>query len=318
MLEDDILKGAELIKQGKLVTFPTETVYGLGADAKNDRAVVNIYTAKGRPTFNPLIIHVTDLEEAQKYGEFNEKALKLAEKFWPGPMTLVVKRIPNCKISYMVTSGLDTIAIRIPSHEIARKFLKACGTPVAAPSANASGRVSSTKAEHVRESLGEKAGFIIEGDKSQVGLESTIIYCAKDVPMILRPGIITLEDISAVVGEVVKYDPDKYATAIEGNKPVAPGQLKTHYSPRIPLFMNATEFPEEFAVLAFGKVSDDIHVDLNLSESGDLVEAASNLFDYMRRLDTFPFKGISVMPIPNEGIGVAINDRLKRASQNGF
>ena len=318
MIDDDIKKGAELIREGKLVTFPTETVYGLGADATNDRAVVNIYSAKGRPTFNPLIIHVTSLDEAKRYGKFNSVAEKLAERFWPGPMTLVVKRIPNCGISYMVTAGLDTIAIRVPSNEIARRFLKECGTPVAAPSANASGKVSSTTAEHVRESLGTRAGFIIESGKSDIGLESTIILATGDVPVILRPGYITKEDIEKVVGDVENYDPEKIASGKDGNKPIAPGQLKSHYAPRIPLVMNATSFPADYAVLAFGKVPDDIRPDLNLSENGDLAEAACNLFDYMRRLDTFPYKGIAVMPVPDKGIGVAINDRLRRASQNGF
>ena len=182
----------------------------------------------------------------------------------------------------------------------------------------ASLRRSSTTAEHVRESLGSRAGFIIESGKSDIGLESTIILATRDVPVILRPGYITKEDVEEVVGKVEKYDPEKIASGKEGNKPMAPGQLKSHYAPRIPLIMNATHFPADYAILAFGKVSGDIHPDLNLSEKGDLVEAAGNLFDYMRRLDTFPYKGIAVTPVPDEGIGVAINDRLRRASQNGF
>lgn len=293
---------------GEPVAFPTETVYGLGADCTKDQAVEKIFSLKGRPSFNPLIIHVLNLDTALKYGEFNRSALRLAQYFWPGPLTLVVPLRPGTNISNRVTARLDTIAIRVPNHPIALELLHRYPNPIAAPSANKSGYVSPTKYEHVRSEFHDDV-FIIPGDQSCIGLESTIVDCSEEDIVILRPGFITKTNIEKFLGLSVS---EKSST--EAIK--APGQLKHHYSPSLPVRLNATTvFPDE-ALLTFGSCELKSDVILNLSPSGNLEEAATNLFDFLRALDktNSNIAQIAVTSIPNIGVGVAINERLQRAA----
>lgn len=295
---------------GDVVALPTETVYGLGADCTNDSAVQKIFSLKGRPSFNPLIIHVHDLETASKYGLFNEQALELAKTFWPGPLTLVVPLNPSIKISTYVTAGLSTIAIRCPQHLLALEILRNYPHPIAAPSANRSGYVSPTKYEHVYDEFGDKV-FIIPGDQSCIGLESTIVDCSTSEIAILRPGFVTKSEIENTLNCLVIE-----TSSSEVIK--APGQFKHHYSPKLPVRINATNiFPGE-ALLNFGRNTLHAETELNLSISGNLDEAASNLFDHLRQLDkfstTYAILGIAVAPIPDTGVGLAINERLRRAS----
>jgi L-threonylcarbamoyladenylate synthase len=304
---DAISTAIKKLMSGDVVAFPTETVYGLGADCTNDDAVQKIFAVKGRPSFNPLIIHVHSLSEAEKFGEFNPTALKLAQRFWPGPLTLVVPLIKPCLISNHVTAGLSTIAIRCPNHPVALKLLQNYPNPIAAPSANKSGYVSPTKYSHVYD---EFAGdvFIIPGDQSCIGLESTIVDCSESAVFILRPGSITKQQIEETLGIAVSE-----TTSLEKIK--APGQLKNHYSPHLPIRLNALSVLPAEGLLNFGKNSLTADIELNLSPSGDLHEAATNVFDYLRRLDnTDGIHGIAVAPIPNEGVGIAINERLQRAA----
>jgi L-threonylcarbamoyladenylate synthase len=293
---------------GEPVAFPTETVYGLGADCTQDQAVEKIFSLKGRPSFNPLIIHVANLESALKYGEFNPSALRLAQAFWPGPLTLVIPLRPGTNVSQRVTAGLQTIGIRVPNHPVALELLRQYPNPIAAPSANKSGYISPTKHEHVRNEFHEDV-FIIPGDQSCIGLESTIVDCSEDDVAILRPGFITKADIETLLKIAVS---EKSST--EAIK--APGQLKHHYSPSLPVRLNATHvFPNE-ALLTFGQCELTADVMLNLSPSGNLDEAAANLFDFLRTLDNPNSKvaQIAVAPIPNTGVGIAINERLQRAA----
>lgn len=321
-INDQSLKdAANLLKSGGIVAFPTETVYGLGANALNGSAVAKIFEAKGRPSFNPLITHVLSLADAEEYGFFSEEACKLAHYFWPGALTMIVPRRAGCDISELVTAGLDTIALRVPAHKVARQLLKVCGLPLAAPSANISGEVSPTAPAHVAESLKDRVEIVLAGGACQIGLESTVIDMSGAEPIILRPGSITADDISTVLGRKITIDIGDH------NAPKSPGQLLKHYAPRIPLRMNAIDLQAGEALLAFSTVrfmgikGGGAAKDLpetsrkNLSEDGDLYEAASNLFAMMRALDKPEHKGIAVMPIPNIGVGIAINDRLKRASK---
>ena len=309
-----IAEGVVLLKNGECVVIPTETVYGLAADTTNGKAVAKIFDIKGRPTFNPLISHFHNVSHLSEYIELNEFLKKLSTAFWPGPMTLIVNRKQGCKISDMTTAGLDTIAVRIPSHPTAQKIIKAAGVPLAAPSANRSGEVSPTSATHVAHSLGDKAPLIIADGSCTIGLESTVIDVTGDVPIVLRPGAITTEQISEALGcEIVIDLGDK------GDDVKSPGQLLKHYAPNTPVRLKAFDIHDDEVLLAFGStkfmpVDNAVQV-LNLSESGDLFEAASNLFDYLRRLDMTGAKSIAVMDIPKNGIGLAINDRLKRASE---
>lgn len=305
-VERDIQNAAAMIRSGELVAFPTETVYGLGANAYNDKAVAMIFETKGRPQFNPLIVHTFAIAEAEKTVHFNEKALKLAKKFWPGPLTLVLPR-KDKRISYLVSAGLETLGIRFPSHSVARRFLEKVGVPVAAPSANVSGTISPTTAQHVRDSFKTEKLFILEGKKSQVGLESTILDLSAEKPVLLRAGFITPDEIARELDEEV--------IIFDGNpsKPHSPGQLLSHYAPSLPVRINASEKIGREAFLAFGEGYPD--ADMNLSEKGDLREAAANLFDYLHILDNkSKYDGIAIAPIVNEGIGLAINDRIRRAS----
>lgn len=299
----EIAQAARILRDGGLVAFPTETVYGLGADATSDRAVARVYEAKGRPSFNPLIVHVPDLAAAEKLGEFAEDARRLAATFWPGPLTIVVPRRKECPVSMLASAGLPSLALRVPAHLIAQALLKAVDRPVVAPSANPSGRMSPTTAAHVRVGLGGKVDFILDGGPCAVGVESTIVGFLGDAPEFLRPGGIAREEIERVMGH-------KLAKARATDTPVAPGQLESHYAPHAQLRLDAeTPRPGEI-YLGFGERDGE----RNLSRSGDLVEAAANLFRMLHELDETGAKSIAVAPIPHQGLGEAINDRLRRAA----
>jgi L-threonylcarbamoyladenylate synthase len=311
--ESVIAEAAELLKSGGCIAIPTETVYGLAADATNGQAVAQIFDIKDRPTFNPLISHFYSLNHLQNYVDLNDTAKKLASAFWPGPMTLIVKRSKNCKISDLTCAGLNTIAVRIPAHLTAQKIIRAAGLPLAAPSANKSGEVSPTSATHVADSLGANAPLIIADGQSKIGLESTVIDCTNDRAVIARMGAITPKDCEAALG----YRPAVADSNDE--KPVSPGQLLKHYAPKTPLRLRVYGVEKGEALLAFGSTKfmnvGAAQKVMNLSEAGDLHEAASNLFSYLRQLDKINAPCISVMDIPNQGIGLAINDRLKRAAE---
>jgi L-threonylcarbamoyladenylate synthase len=302
-MNDPVNLAAEALKAGRLVVIPTETVYGLGADATNDRAVASIYAAKGRPKFNPLIVHVASLADAERLGIFDERARQLAQAFWPGPLTLVVPRQADCPVSLLASAGLPTIALRVPRHPLARKLLAAFGRPIVAPSANVSGRISPTTAEHVRASLGNKVAMILDGGPCLIGLESTIVGCGEGEPVLLRAGGVPREEIERVLGHPV-------ASRHNYQKVTAPGQLKSHYAPHAQLRLNVTSPRAGEAYLGFGPMN-GTH---NLSPRGDLVEAAANLFRMLHELDATGAKTIAVAPIPMAGLGEAINDRLKRAA----
>jgi L-threonylcarbamoyladenylate synthase len=295
-----IAEAARLLRDGGLVAFPTETVYGLGADATNGQAVAAIFAAKGRPLFNPLIVHVADIEEARRHVELSPRAQALAEKFWPGPLTLVLPRRKNSPLSLLVSAGLDSVALRAPSHPAAIALLRATGRPVAGPSANMSGQVTATMAAHVADSLGGKVDLIVDAGSATLGIESTVIGFDDDRPLLLRPGAVPREEIQDLVGPLGR----------PGSLIQSPGQLASHYAPRAGLRLNAGEIESGEVLLGFGNVAD---AKLNLSPKGDLREAAANLFAMLRELDKVATK-IAVSPIPDTGIGEAINDRLRRAA----
>ncbi|MFM1815986.1 MAG: hypothetical protein RLZ98_2681 [Pseudomonadota bacterium] len=306
---DAIAAAAAALRAGALVAFPTETVYGLGADASNGEAVARIYAAKGRPTFNPLIVHVASIEAAMRIGAFSALAERLAAEFWPGPLTLVVKLRPDAAVSSLVTAGLDTVGIRVPDHPVAHRLLAAADLPVAAPSANRSGHVSPTTAQHVYDDLGEVPAFIIDGGPTAHGLESTVLDATSDRLVELRPGALERNRIEAVIGVPVEIGAD------EALAPQSPGMLASHYAPRAQLRLDAQRPEPGEALLAFGPLQFSVEGPvLNLSESGDLIEAAAALFAALRKLDATGLTRIAVMPIPNEGLGIAINDRLRRAA----
>jgi L-threonylcarbamoyladenylate synthase len=301
---------------GRLVAFPTETVYGLGADAANDRAVATLYAAKERPTFNPLIAHVTDLAAARSLAQFDAEALKLAEIFWPGPLTLVLAKHRNCPVGQLATSGLDTIAVRVPSHPVARNILSAFGKAVVAPSANRSGRVSPTSARHVQADLGGRIDLIVDGGATPLGIESTIVACL-GTTVLLRPGSTPRGAIEKCLGHAIAVATRSVHTA-ESGRPLAPGMLISHYAPHALVRMNAVTVAPGEALLAFGTTlpqdAGNARIVLNLSARCDLVEAAGNLFNYLRELDGAGVDSIAVAPIPDEGLGEAINDRLRHAA----
>ena len=317
---ENIRKAAARLQAGGLVAFPTETVYGLGADATNDRAVAAIFEAKGRPAFNPVIVHVNDKKSAEAVVEFTPQAALLASVFWPGPLTLILPRKKDSGLSLLTSAGLPTQAVRAPSHPVARELIAALGRPIAAPSANASGTLSPTTPQHVAQSLGEGVGLILAGGKSTVGLESTVVDLTGPVPVLLRPGAVTLEDLKMQLGEV------KVETEAVNDAPKSPGQLLRHYAPKTPLRLKAVDVKPGEALLAFGSLrfmgiaggghAKDLPRDLrlNLSETGDLNEAAANLFSMLHQLDARGAAGIAVMDIPETGLGQAINDRLRRAA----
>lgn len=318
--EESIAEAAGLIKGGELVVLPTETVYGLGASALDGEVVAKIFAAKNRPQFNPLIVHVYDTAQAQNYVEMSDKARGIAEAFWPGPLTLILPKKKDSGISDLVTAGLETLAVRVPSHKIMQQVMRAADVPIAAPSANASGEPSATTPKDVAESLGDQVGMILAAGACDVGLESTVLDLSGDTPVILRPGAITPEDLEPYLGKV-EMD---FGTH---DKPKSPGQLLKHYAPSIPVRLDAVDIEKGEALLAFGSLkfmgikSGGSAKDLpdtalkNLSENQDLHEAAANLFRMLRELDRPEHKAIAVMNIPDTGLGVAINDRLKRAAQ---
>lgn len=310
LTSDQIETAAKLLSVGGLVALPTETVYGLAADARNGIAVAAIYAAKARPNFNPLIVHVASLDEAKKYADFNETALALAAAFWPGPLSMVLPLRTDAGLSELVTAGLDTVAIRVPAHPVAHALLERFGGPLAAPSANISGQVSPTTAGHVHEELAGDIHAILDGGASQVGLESTIVMPRTDAVVLMRAGGISLEQLGmATVLPIIQAGDNTDA-------PQSPGQLASHYATRATLRINATSVDPSEAFLGFGPECAD--ADLNLSQTGDLKQAAANLFAYMREMDdiarTAGKTKIAVAPIPDEGLGLAINDRLKRAA----
>lgn len=317
-----LTQAAQMIRDGALVAFPTETVYGLGADATNGEAVARIFDVKGRPSFNPLISHGSSLAMLREEADFDERALALADKFWPGPLTMILPRAASGRVSDLTCAGLKTIALRIPDHPVALSLIEEAGVPIAAPSANKSGGLSPTTPHHVEESLGQSVPLILAGGPSQFGLESTVIDLTGKDTVICRAGAITAEEIAETIDAPVTYQLQPT------DKPRSPGQLLKHYAPNTKLRLRAIDVEQGEALLAFGstkfmgikgggKVSDlpQDHV-LNLSESGDLFEAAANLFTYLHKLDALGVKSIAVMDIPDISIGIAINDRLKRAAEN--
>jgi L-threonylcarbamoyladenylate synthase len=307
---DTIGAAAECLRLGGLAAMPTETVYGLAADATSDKAVAAIYAAKGRPAFNPLIAHVLGAAPAQEHATFNADADRLARAFWPGPLTLVLPVASTCRVCLLARAGLDTLALRAPDHPVARALIEAAGRPLAAPSANRSGHVSPTSADHVLADLEGRIDWILDAGPSRHGLESTIVACLDSAPTLLRPGALPQEAIEAALGRPLARSVATPAT------PTAPGQLSSHYAPRARLRLGAVAvFPDE-AALDFGGVLADApsRARLDLSPSGDLVEAAANLFAYLRALDGSGAAAIAAAPIPARGLGAAINDRLRRAA----
>jgi L-threonylcarbamoyladenylate synthase len=303
-----IAEAARHLRDGALVAFPTETVYGLGADASRDEAVARVFAAKARPQFNPLIVHVIDIGAAKRLAHFNERAFALAQRFWPGSLTLVLPRRANAPMSHLATAGLDTIALRVPAHDVALALLKAFGGPLVAPSANPSGQVSPTIAAHVAADLGDAAAMILDGGPCRIGIESTIVGFESHRAVILRHGAIAGAEIEAIAGPLAPPRPNHV-------QPSAPGQLPSHYAPRAALRLNATHAKPYEALLAFGPHPlAGGRTTLNLSPHGDVVEAAANLFRMLRELDGMGVSHIAVMPIPDNGLGEAINDRLKRAA----
>lgn len=300
-----INEGARILRAGGLVAFPTETVYGLGADATQTSSVTRIFEAKGRPSFNPLIIHIGSADWASDYAVPDSRFETLIKAFWPGPLSLVVNQRSGSPISQTATAELASVALRCPAGECARALIKAAERPLAAPSANKSGTVSPTLAAHVEESLGEKVDLILDDGPCTVGLESTVLDLTTPHATILRPGAIIAEQISALIGPVT-------VTTEAINTPKSPGQMLTHYAPALPLRLNATSAQTGEALLGFGPIA---NTNLNLSMTGDLSEAATNLFAMLRALDDSDrFEGIAVSPIPRTGLGLAINDRLHRAA----
>lgn len=304
-----IEKAAAILRSGGLVSFPTETVYGLGADARDGQAVAAIYSAKGRPSFNPLIVHLPDLATARTLADFDDLSLKLARAFWPGPLTLVLPLKPDAGLSDLVTAGLPSVALRVPAHPVAHRLLAEFAGPVAAPSANPSGQISPTTAEHVLDGLSGKIDAVIDGGPCPVGLESTIALSDGDQVAILRDGGVTREQIEACLGQSV-------TEADHSDAPQSPGQLASHYAPSVQVRLNAEARRAGELLLGFGP--DVADADLNLSPAGDLIEAAANLFGYLRNMDERAQRQgvvtIAVSPIPTTGLGAAINDRLKRAA----
>jgi len=304
--EEGLAKAAAILTAGGLVAFPTETVYGLGADATNDRAVARIFAAKGRPHFNPLICHVPDVEAAAEIATLADKASALAESFWPGPLTLVLPRRGDGGLSRLVSAGLPTVAIRVPAAATAVDLLRRFGRPVAAPSANSSGRLSPTTAQHVLADLGAAIDAVVDGGACDIGVESTIIGFADGRPTLLRPGGLSVEAIEAVIGTVAQTEGSGDPGSV-----VAPGMLASHYAPRLPLRTNAAQARGGEVLLGFGRAAPP---GPNLSKTGDLIEAAASLFALLHELDQGNATGIAVMTIPDHGLGRAINDRLKRAA----
>ena len=305
--DETLAEAARLLRAGALVAFPTETVYGLGADATDDQAVAGIFAAKGRPRFNPLIAHVPDAEAAAREVVFGPQAQALAARFWPGPLSLVLPRRSDCRVSLLCSAGLPTLALRAPNHPVAQRLLRAAGRPIAAPSANPSGAISPTMAAHVAQGLGDKVALILDGGPCPLGLESSVLDLSGETPVLLRPGGVPREELEAAIGPIALPGADTPLAA--------PGMLESHYAPRLPLRLNARRAEAGEALLAFGPAPHKGAAACEtLSARGDLKEAAANLFAALHRLDRPDYTGIAVMPIPETGLGVAINDRLRRAA----
>jgi L-threonylcarbamoyladenylate synthase len=306
-----IAEAAACLRAGGLVAMPTETVYGLAADATSDRAVAAIYAAKGRPAFNPLIAHVTDVAAARHEARLDAYAERLAAAFWPGPLTLVAPVAEDCRISALARAGLDSVALRAPRHEVARALIEASGAPLAAPSANRSGHVSATTADHVAADLSGRIDLILDGGPTQAGLESTIIACLGGAPRLLRHGAIARETIESALGVALDE-----ATAPSVDGPRGPGMLSSHYAPRASVRLDARDVRADEAALDFAGALEHAGANrrLDLSAKGDLLEAAVNLFSHLRALDEAGVAKIAAAPIPTYGLGAAINDRLRRAA----
>ena len=300
---EGIARAVALLASGAVVAIPTETVYGLAADAANGEAVARIYAAKGRPSFNPLIVHVADRAMAERYAPFSPLAEKLAKAFWPGPLTMVLPLKPGAPVSALVTAGLQTIALRQPAHPAMQAVLQALERGVAAPSANASGRLSPTRAEHVLASLSGRVPLVLDAGPASAGIESSIVGLADDRPRLLRQGAISREALEEVLGQPLELAADSDAIA-------APGMLLNHYAPRLPIRLHATSAQGDEFHIGFGPIAGDE----SLSVAGDAVEAATRLFDLLHRADESGRAAIAVAPIPAAGLGAAINDRLKRAA----
>lgn len=305
---ENIKLAAETIQNGGLVAFPTDTVYGLGANVYNPQAVANIFAAKGRPTFDPLISHIAEIDFLSEYAVADERAIALAKHFWPGPLTFVLKRKDRNTSLDLVCSGLPNIAVRMPNHPLALELIRQSGVPIAAPSANRFKCISPTTAEHVASGLGDKVDMILDGGPCAIGVETTIIDLTTPQIVMLRAGGLSKEELEAFTGEKI------YISHGDPDKPSAPGQLLKHYAPAMPMRINVMEAdvkPDEFFI-GFGAVN---NAQLNLSPTGDLQEAAANLFAFMREAEKHTeFNGIAMSPIPMQGLGLAINDRIKRAS----
>jgi L-threonylcarbamoyladenylate synthase len=301
---NEIIEGVDALRRGLLVAFPTETVYGLGADATSDTAVAKLYAAKGRPSFNPLISHVPNAEAAYALGNFSNDAKKLAAAFWPGPLTLVVPRAATCPVSFLASAGMDSLALRVPDHPLALRLLAKVGRPIVAPSANPSGRISPTTAGHVRAGMGGRVSIIIDGGPCAVGVESTVVGFLGSGAKLLRHGGLTRAAIEQVLGYPL-------AEEFDASQPHSPGQMESHYAPRAKLRLNAKSPDEGESYLGFGAFKNGPH---NLSTEGNVVEAAANLFRFLHEMDDEGADAIAVAPIPNVGLGEAINDRLRRAA----
>ena len=323
---DTIREAAEILRNGRLLGLPTETVYGLAADARQGPAVARIFEAKGRPQFNPLIVHFHEPAQLEDYVVMDERARACATLFWPGPLTLILGQKPGHDVHELAMAGLSTMAVRIPSHPVAREVLKTFGGPVAAPSANLSGRLSPTSPKHVIQDLGDKIDLILAGGPSQIGLESTVLDLSDTAPVILRPGGINAPDLARALGAPPLFADD---TPDDAEAPKSPGRTLRHYAPESRLRLNAVDLKPGEALLAFGSSrfigirgggrADQLpeNRQRNLSESGDLNEAAANLYAHLRDLDQSGVAGIAVMPVPDHGLGAAINERLRRAAQTG-
>jgi L-threonylcarbamoyladenylate synthase len=307
---DGVSRAAEWLRQGRLVAFGTETVYGLGADATNAAAVAAIFEAKGRPRFNPLIAHYGSAAAAFQHVIADERAWRLADAFWPGPLTLVLPRQPDCPVARLAGAGLDTQAVRVPGHDVALALLRLVGLPIAAPSANRSGQVSPTSASHVLDGLAGRIDAILDSGQCAVGVESTVLDLSSAEAVLLRPGGVTVEDLESRIGAIRRGAP--------GAMLRSPGLLASHYAPVLPVRLEATSVGDDEALLAFGPPMAGGRCQFQLSESANPVEAASQLFEGLRWLDAqgprLGVRGIAVMPIPDPGLGLAINDRLRRAA----
>ncbi len=309
-------RAAALLRAGELVAFPTETVYGLGGNARDGRAVAGIFAAKGRPHFNPLICHYPDAEAAFADVVADDRARAVADAFWPGPISLVLPRRPGCTVDLLAGAGLETLAVRVPAHPLARELLRQAAVPVAAPSANPSGGVSPTTTQHVLDGLSGRIAAVVDGGACGVGLESTVLDLTQATPVLLRPGGVTLEQLQALLGPIGRTLP--LAAAAKSQSLRSPGMMLSHYAPSLPVRLGATAVAADEALLAFGAPLPGAAVTWNLSESADLTEAAARLFAGLRWLDAEGSargcRGIACMAVPEAGLGLAINDRLQRAA----